>query len=479
MNLIKIFPLILLLNTSVCRGNKSIHIEEISELNRSVELLSDENYQAELLKIEELPGGVRKIYREWDDLSQESKKILFDDIFEKENYWGYFFSTWAKYSFYTENPKILRIFQEALRFVKSEYSVDGIILTKREVIEGHWYRETFARNMRLLLDAYSYTKDLAVLKIIEEQTNLWIGTNQKSNVNGFEIYPYSSKLKNARSSEINPNQNLQMGLVLSKLYFNEKSKFYLNDFIKESALNEIKAGLSLVREDGFFPLNQHAINVGDSNYAGLSTIILYELVQIWGDPDWIDVLKRVGVWLEKSFNESRPWNTKDDLPDYHFDQFTAFNLFSRIPSFYAAGIPSQRAKQWMEFVKKKFTDFQVLDLTPRWDNLQSLPENYYSIHKRNKDLKHIPPQLYVRKEGDVVFINVVGSEIKDFNIGQLDEISIKDGVFEDLEIWEGDQLKVFDFHNNLTTFIFGSSLSGNHLKVVVNFFDYNNPIKNK
>ncbi|RZS96697.1 hypothetical protein BC751_2279 [Cecembia calidifontis] len=467
------------MKTSECRGNKSIQIEEISELNKSIEFTSDDYYQVELLKIEELPGSVRRIYREWDDLSQESKKILFNDIFEKENYWGYFFSTWAKYSFYTENPKILRIFQEALRFVKNEYSVDGVIMTEREVLEGHWYRETFARNMRLLLDAYSYTNDLAVLGIIEEQTNLWIGTNEKSNVKGFKIYPYSSKLKNARSSEINPNQNLQMGLVFSKLYFNEKSKFYMNDFIKESALNEIKAGLSLVRENGFFPLNQHAINVGDSNYAGLSTIVLYELAQIWADPDFIDILKRVGIWLEKSFNESRPWNTKDDLPDYHFDQFTAFNLFSRIPAFYAAGLPSQRAKQWMEFVKTKFTDFQILDLTPRWDNLQSLPENYYSNHKRNKDLKHLPPKLYVRKEDNVVFINVVGSEIKDFKICQLDQNSIKDGVFEDLEIKEGDQLKVYDVHNNMTTLVFGPLMAGSHLKVFVNFFDYNNPIKNK
>lgn len=376
MNLIKTIPFIIFLFSTECKDNNGISKRKESDLDGPVVFQSDSRTEIELLKIEELPGSVRKIYREWDTLSHSERKKLFDEIFERENYWGYFFSAWGKYSFYTENPKIYRIFQEALRFVKNEYSKDGIIITSREIEEGHWYRETFARNMRLLIDAFTYTNDLAVLNVVDEQTSLWIKTNEKSIMNGFEIYPYSSKLKNERSSEINPNQNLQMGLVFTKLYFNKNSKFYLDEAIKESALNEINAGLSLVKNDGFFPLNQHAIMVGDSNYAGLSSTILYELVQIWGKKDWIKILKRDGIWLEKSFNEKRPWNTKKDGKDYHFDQFSAFNLFSRIPTFYAAGVSSTRAKELMEFTKLKFPDFQILDLTPRWDFLKFLPENY-------------------------------------------------------------------------------------------------------
>ncbi|QDH81245.1 hypothetical protein FKX85_20305 [Echinicola soli] len=478
MNLLKILLIFLLLSLGESKGRCSTM--ELIGLDNFVNGSSNErNDNYILLKVEELPGSVRKIYREWDSLSNLSKKKLFNKIFEKEKYWGYFFSSWGRYAFYTENSKVLRIFSEALRFVEQEYKVDQVILTSREVKEGHWYRETFARNMRLLLDAYTFTNESFVLDIIDKQTTIWMERNKKVNVSDFNIYPYSAKLFNKRSSEINPNQNLQMGLVLSKLYLDRNSKFYLNEEVKASALDEINAALSLVKDDGFFPLNQYAIGVGDSNYAGLSTIILYQLVQIWGYQEWLSTLKKVGLWLEKSFDEDRPWNTKKDGEDYHFDQFTAFNLFGRIPSFYAAGISSDRAKEWMEFIVSKFEDFNIIDLKPRWDELQTIPESYYSNELRSSDIKVLPPKIYVRKEKEIIYINFVATEIKSIIIKDVELDKIEDFVLENFTLNTGDEISVLDGQDNLVTNKISIPFTGNNLKIIVTVFDNNNPIKDK
>ncbi len=432
-----------------------------------------------LLKVEELPGTFRQVYKTWDQLEPDAKVALLDRFFTHEKYWGYFFSTWGKYYFYTENKRVLRILKEAIFLAAEEFEEEGVILTKVEKSHGHWYRETFARNIRLLLDAYTYTKEPLILKVIEEQTQLWLSKNKRVSNSGFEIFPYSAKLSNSRSSEINVNQNLQMGLVFSRLYFLPEGKYYLNEQIKKIALDEVNAGLSLVRSDGFIPLNQHAAHVGDSNYAGLSTSILYELVQMWGDKNWMNQLKKSGQWLEKSFKEDRPWNAKTDGKDYHFEQFSAYNLFSRIPAFYAAGISSERAKEWMDFVSKKFDQFDVLDLVPRWDHLQSLPENYYSDKVRKKPYKVIPPAIYAFVSDQTLNINLVGSEIDYIKVGTKEFYDIKGKQTFQIRFKDSEIVCVRDSLGQESELSIPKSWTGKKVSVQVQVFDYNHSLKDK
>jgi hypothetical protein len=433
----------------------------------------------QLLKVEELPGSFREVYKTWDKLDENGKKALLENIFNQDKYWGYFFSTWGKYYFYTENSRVLRILKEAIVITGTKIHHDGVVQTSAEISQGHWYRETFARNMRLLLEAYSYSQNPLVLELVDTQTSQWMDKNVREKANGFMIYPYSAQLKNSRSSEINVNQNLQMGLVFSKLYFEPESKFYLNETIRKIALDEINASLSLFRNDGFIPLNQHAAHVGDSNYAGLSTSILYELVQIWGHPSWINYLQQSGRWLEKSFDENRPWNAKTDGKDYHFDQFSAYNLFSRIPAFYAAGISTFRAKEWMNFVASRFTNFDILDLVPRWDHLQSLPEHYYSEKVRTKNLKVLPPSIYAEINQNILKINIVASEVEEIVIAQQRKtsFSLENSFF--MRFKNGDKIKVKDAQLQESVLEIPKKWVGKEWKVEVCLFDFNHPINQR
>jgi hypothetical protein len=432
-----------------------------------------------LLKVEELPGTFRQVYKSWDNLSLQGKRDLLDDFFKKDKYWGYFFSTWGKYYFYTENKRVLRILKEAIQLAEEEFISEGVIMTSHEMSQGHWYRETFARNMRLLLDAYAYTQEPLVLNMIESQSDLWLKKNSRVPNNGFEIFPYSSKLRNSRSSEINVNQNLQMGLVFSKLYFLPESKFYQSKVMKDLALNEVNAAISLIRENGFIPLNQHALHVGDSNYAGLSTSILYELVQIWGDKKWLNLLIKSGIWLQNSFDEDRPWNAKTDGKDYHFEQFTAYNLFSRIPAFYAAGISSERAKSWMQFVKERFNHFDILDLVPRWDHLQTLPEDYYAVQKRDKSLKVLPPSIYAFVANQSLNINIVASQVSFFKIGTREFYEFKDCEFFEMKIDKKAKIMVKDAYQQESELQILDDWEGKKVRIQVQVYDLNHPIKNK
>lgn len=434
-------------------------------------------HQPQLLKVEELHGSFRELYKSWDSFNEQQKKDYFDKRFNDDHYWGYFFSEWGRNYFYTENPKIKRIFRQTLEFVISNYNNNGVLQAPTETKSGHWYRETFARNNRLLFDAWINTKEPLALGTVENQAGLWIKMNPRQQNHKYKIFPYSYKLNDERSGEINPNQNLQLALVFSHLYFEPASKYYLDPQMRDLAYNEIEATLSLVRSDGFFPLNQNAIDVGDSNYAGLSSTILYQLVQMWGEPDWIEHLQKIGIWLNTAFDESRPWNTIDDGEDYHFDQFSAFNLFARIPAFYAAGVPAERAQEWMRFVTRCYPAFEILGTTPRWDYLLTLPESYYSDIKRTNNLKVYAPQVYLDKKEDLTVCNVVGHKIIKILIDG-NEIPVEDNRRK-LSLSPGAEIKVMDGQGQETILAVPWISKGKDEKWVIRVFDIDHPIQNK
>lgn len=58
-------------------------------------------------------------------------------------------------------------------------------------------------------------------------------------------------------------------------------------------------------------------------------------------------------------------------------------------------------------------------------------------------------------------------------------IPIKDAVFEGFETGDELQVKVTDNQSNVSFFTYNSIKVGNYHMLVVNFFDYNNPIKDK
>lgn len=448
-----------------------------STIEENVDKLGDCPLEVDfnLIKVSKLMKTEREFYKFWDDATYKGRKQYFDKWMKDNKYWAYFFLKQAKLCYYTQNPRVKRHLRETLQFVNDNYSYNGRIKSDYDLTEGTWFREIYARNCRLLFDAWEYTHEPLILKIIENDTDKWLAINKPIQHGEFKIFPYS---KERGFTEINPNQNLQIGLVFSKLYFEPKSKYYLNEKIKGCALNEIESALSLVESNGFLPLSEKHIHVGDSNYAGLSTSILYELVQIWGRDDWINKLKLIGRWLENSFNEKRPWNTKADGKDYHFDRFKAYNLYSRIPSWYAAGVPSERAKEWMKFVKTKFPGFESKGIFPRWGYLVTIPEEYYVITKREKMFKPLGPKAYVYIDGENIKCNIVGEEICKVFLGDTVLKKIQSMTIDINDVQNISSIKVVDVYGSAYVLNLPGSPTSTR-KIEIKIFDQLNPIKDK
>lgn len=456
------------------RGSDSVKSKEVRSNNIIRQSLNFGDNHFDLLKVSELHASFRELYNEWDSMDSKQKKEYFEQRFMKDKYIGYFFYEWGKYYFYTQNPRIKRIFNEALSFVNKNYKDRGRLMTREDVKKGPWYRERFARNSRLMFNAWINTGSKEMLNTVDSQIEIWLSNNRTKRNKRYKIFAYSNSSDN---NEINPNQNLQLALVFSNVFFEPQSKFYQNENLRKLAYNETNAALSIMKENGFLPLSEKHIKVGDSNYAGLSTTVLYELSQMWGREDWIVKLKMIGKWLNTAFDESRPWNSKKDGEDYHFDRKKVYNLYSRIPAFYAAGIPASRAKEWMNFVSTKFPGFEILGQVPRWGFLRTLPESYYSEKARKRKLKIYAPKIYTYVDETTLRCNIVGSEIIAIFIDDKEyEVKDQEMVYDTKKI-KSLKIKVSDKYQQVSQI--NVPISDNVLQINLSVFDFNHPLRKK
>lgn len=347
------------------------------------------------------------IYCDWYILSENEKRNFFD----AESYLGYFIRDISLVYLLTKQESAKQVVEDAFQFICTNYKTDGRIIP---AWTSQWLRDVFGRDCRLFYEAYQYTKSEKILIEIENQVNLWVLDIKRDSHNGFLIFrPGVDENGMYFQSNIDPNQNMVLAWLFSELYWCEESSFYKRQEFKDIVFNEVNAALSLQREDGALSLAEHLPAVYDSNYGGYTSSILYNICQMWGVPEWIEALKRMGLWLYVSFPMSHPWNEKSDYPNWAADRFYASNLLGRMSAFYAAGIESNYAHAWVSFIKEKFS-IHDRNLVLRDFCTRSFPRSYFIEGFNDRKFDFIDePLFFIGDDIRIVGRNIDGLCIND------------------------------------------------------------------
>lgn len=305
---------------------------------------------------------------------QEKKNI----INNSNKYLGYLVRDIAQLYFVTKDSKYKKLSKDIFLFIISNYKHNNIIQSKHYRELDSWYRDQFARDNFLLYESYYYTKDHFFLTEIEEQIKKWMIVNKRKYHNGYNVYSYGYNLKTNEtySYEIDPNQNLEIALLFSYLYYDSNSTYFKDPLFKNIIFSEVNAALSLMDKSGALSIREYKKEVKDSNYGTYASSILYRLNELWLNDDWNRNLKLLGKWLYEEFPKEHPWNTIDDYPNYDRDRHNLYNLIGRIPAFYAFGVDSKYVKNWLIFAQEKFPESNM-GLETRWLFYKSIPKSYY------------------------------------------------------------------------------------------------------
>ena len=225
------------------------------------------------------------------------------------------------------------------------------------------------------------------MKLVEDNTALWLETVPRSIHNGFTLFPFGiTDTGELHSYEIDPNQNLNVATLFSYLYWEKNSVYYKNELFKDIVFNEVNAVLSLQKENGSLPLREYRYAVEDSNYGGYCGTMLYHLAQMWGVDEWIKATVAIGNWLNTDFSEAHPWNVPEDGVNFATERYYPYNLIARILPFYAAGLSKSEIFNWIDYIKTAFPDDE-LDMETRWYFSQSMPRDFLTDVKIKNELK--------------------------------------------------------------------------------------------
>lgn len=391
-------------------------------------------------KLTELKG-------KWSGLSENEKR----DIIQKDawtlvgdtKYIGYLPKHLAFLYHLTGDEQYKTMVKEFIPLLKKYYLKKGRLQSIEYQNTGWWYRDQFARDNRSLFEAYKYTGVPEVLDFVDQQATMWVEQVPRSTNIGFNIFPYGiSDAGKIGPIEINPNQNIQIATLFSYLYWEPESKFYQSALAKDIVLNEVGAVLALQKKNGSLPLTQNLPLVEDTNYGGYSGNMLYQLAQVWGNEKWMESTVDIGNWLYREYSMDHPWNTKEDAPNYAIDRINSFNLISRVLQFYAAGIPDEKVREWINFSEKRFPD-ENLYLLERWYIYQSIPRSYLDskIYVKNQ----LPPEVYSDFYSDKASIRIIAEEIVQASVKivklneneTIENIPFKDDFNKEIQLKKG------------------------------------------
>ncbi|MCD7035558.1 hypothetical protein LRR81_15030 [Metabacillus sp. GX 13764] len=382
-----------------------------------------------------------ELKNKWESLSEQSKK----DYARKDSwtlegyskYLGYLPKHTGFLYHLTGDQEYKKMTSDFIALYRKFYMYDGKLMSPEYAEKGWWYRDPFARDSNSLFEAYKYTGSKEILSFVDEQAALWIKKVPRENNNGYTVFPYGISSKGEIGPiEINPNQNLQIAMLFSSLYWEPESDFYQSSLAKSIVMNETEAVLSLQKPNGALPLTENLPLVEDTNYGGYSGNMLYELSQMWGKEKWIESTADIGRWLFKEYTMDHPWNLPEDKPNYAIDRQESFNLISRTLQFYAAGIPDASVKSWISFAERKFPD-EKLYLLERWYFYQSIPRDYLDSRITLKN--QLPPQMYAELTADQASVRIAAEELNSWQItvkntenGQtvLEKTAADDAAFE-------------------------------------------------
>lgn len=385
-----------------------------------------------------------KVFRNWDTMSQDCK----NESFSKYHYWGYFLRDMGLIYHFSYDDKARRIADSALNIILENCKYDGRIIPHG--VDHKWNRDTFARNMRLLFEAYTYLNNKFYLDIIDNQVSLWFKDVPRKYHNGFYIFPYGIKADNSTDSyDIDPNQNLMLAWLFSELYYCEESVFYKNNMLKDAVYNEVEAALSLQLSTGELSLAESFPLVYDSNYGGYSSGILYNICQLWDNSMWNDALVMMGEWLYSSFPMEHPWNTKEDFPNYVKDRFYASNLLERIPAFYAAGVSEEYVYSWIHFVISKFPESEKL-IPFKFYQKKTLPSSFI-LKDYTKEVGYDWPSIIIHDSKitilwrEIAYVRIQDTCYQKFPIN----VKVENGVLQlDIVSVDGRSFKYSTFCDN-------------------------------
>ena len=323
----------------------------------------------------ELYGALKKDFEKWDTYSEEEKISKLSESY----YLGYYPADLSLLGFITGKSVYFDYVNDIISIYKRKFVVKGMFRPTSLLGGATWYRDQFARDNKLLYEAYVYKNNPDILNLIEQQVSYWLEKVPRAEHNGYVLFPYGiAEDGSIMSYEINPNQNLQVASLFSHLYWEPKSLYYKDKLFKEIVYNEVNAVVALQKENGSLPLREGLPLVEDSNYGGYSGDMLYHLAQMWGEQSWIKSTIKIGEWLYRDFSKEHPWNVADDWPNFSSERtHNSFNLIGRILPFYAAGISKSEILNWISYIKETFPDDE-LDMATRWYLYQSIPRNYLS-----------------------------------------------------------------------------------------------------
>ncbi|MRX71070.1 hypothetical protein GJU40_02660 [Bacillus lacus] len=363
----------------------------------------------------------------WPKLTEQQKKNLIQkdgwNLAADAKYIGYL-PMHLGFLYHQTNDEAYRtIVKEIIPLYQKYYMTDQKLQAPISRDLGWWYRDQFARDNRLIYEAYKYTNLPELLSLVDQQADLWINSVPRFSNQGYKVYPYG--ISNAGnligSAEINPNQNIQVASLFSHLYWEPASKFYKNPLIKEIVMHETEAVLTLQKKNGSLPVRQELPLVEDTNYGGYSANMLYHLAQVWGSKSWMKATNDIGHWLFREYSKERPWNTPEDFPNFRVARYENFNLIARVLPFYSAGISDAAVKDWLRYAEERFPRDGKYMLE-RWYSYQSVPRTM--LNDRLIVQNQLPPQLYAENlSGGKVSIRAIGESLHavSINIHKLDD----------------------------------------------------------
>ncbi len=426
---------------------------------------SDEEIEApKYLDYSEIKAYFDPEYIAFIDSKLGGYEIDYKSYFDKISYFGYIVRDCALIYHFTGEDKFKKICVEIVRYIKENYTVDGFLLPK--TTNGYWNRDIFARTLRLYYEAYEYTCETEILTIIDNQIAEWIAHVPRKYHNGYNIFPYGlDPQKQPLDYEIDPNQNLVIAWLFSSVYFCKESRFFKDELLQNIVYEETNAAISLTTAAGELPLCERYVNCYDSNYGGYSATILYCVAQLWGNRQWIDVIKRWGNWLYTSFPVNHPWNTKEDWPNWVKDRHYASNLAERIPAFYLSGVSKQYNWNWVSNIIQLFPDYDRY-LYLKFYGLKTIPTSYLKSSYKNLYGFDNPTVTEVDKTLRVIWRNVESIKIRNaiYSCHNKHSISISLRQGEKIAIKEGITNRVSDYY-----------VTGEVEKIVI--VDYSHPMQ--
>lgn len=237
-----------------------------------------------------------------------------------------------------------------LEFAHSRENDDGFAIT-----ELGFSRDTQARQIYNFYTAYKTLGDKrylkwadncaqALLDHLPRRPHQVLGTKKTYTL---FVVGYCQPEKHYDASALEPgvdvNQNAELALAYTQLYFEPASAFYKSKMAKEIVVNEMQASLAIQdSKTGAIPIgdSEKWITRFDTLYGSYGLFSWTWVNTYWKNPEWQKHIDQAGRWLAGFLN-----NTGKMANRYYpseSDSFEPVDLWCRIPAYWKIGFSPKR-----------------------------------------------------------------------------------------------------------------------------------------